>query len=68
MLKQRTVISLEQDDLKEIRSAESLFCTLMNELQEIDDSDCATMADFAQGAWANISDFLDFYKGYINGK
>lgn len=68
MLSRRTVVSIDKDVFKKIKESEKIFSELMEELQEIDDADCASMTEFVRGAWANISDFLDFYKVYISGE
>lgn len=68
MLSRRTIVSIDKDVFNKIKEAEGIFSALMNALQEIDDTDCASMAEFARGAWANISDLLDFYKVYISGE
>lgn len=68
MLSRRTVVSIDKDVFKKIKESEKIFSELMTELQEIDDTDCASMAEFIRGAWANISDFLDFYKVYTSGE
>ena len=68
MLSRRTVVSIDKDIFKKIKESEKIFSELMTELQEIDDADCASMAEFIRGAWANVSDFLDFYKVYTSGE
>lgn len=67
MISRRTVIKIDDNTFEGIKAAEKIFDTLMGDLEEIDDSDCATMAELARGAWAYICDFLDYYKTYTQG-
>ena len=69
MLSRRTIVSIDKDVLDKIEEAQGIFSKLGEELEQIDEEGrFVYMSDYAKGAWAYISDFLDEYKLHIQGE